>query len=84
MDLLIDFVTNIVEPAFNENDLVNVIQFREEESCSVVMYRLKILKNLNHEFLVLKIGPSVITVSVWVLIIWNAKVTSELLKETFE
>lgn len=84
MDLLIDFVTNIVEPAFNENDLVDVIQFREEESCSVVMYRLKILKNVNHELLVLEIGPSVIAVSVWVLIIWNAKVTSELLKETFE
>ena len=84
MDLLIDFITNIVEPVLNKDDLVDVIQFREEESCFVVVHWLKILKNVNHELLVLEIGPGVITVSVWVLIIWNAKVTSELLKETFE
>jgi hypothetical protein len=84
MNLLIDFITNIVEPVLNENNFVNVIQFREEKRCFVVVDWFQILKNFNHEFLVLEVSPGVVTVSIWVLIIWDAEVPSKLLKETFE
>jgi len=84
MNLLIDFISNIVEPVLYENNLVNVIQFRKEKRCLVIVHWLQILQNFDHELLVLEISPSVITVSIWTLVIWNAEVPPEVLKESFE
>jgi len=84
MNLLIDFITNIIEPMLHKNNLVNIIQLREEKSSFVVMNWFQILKNFNHKLLVLEIGPGVVAVSIWTLNIRNAEVSSKVLEETFE
>lgn len=84
MNLLIDFITDIVEPMLDENDLIDVIQLCEEKLGFIIMNWLQILQDFDHEFLVLEIGPGVIAVSIWALIIGNAEVPSEVLQEAFE
>lgn len=84
MDLFVDFVSDIIEAFFNENDFVYVIQFGEEELPLVVMHWLKILKNLDHEVLVLEIAPRVEAVLVSRILVWNAEIVSEALQETHE
>jgi len=84
MNLLIDFITNIIKPMLHKNDLVNIIQLCEEKSSFIVMNWFQVLKNFNHKLLVLEIGPGVVAVSVWTLNIRNAEVSSKVLEETFE
>tara|TARA_B110000285_G_C15052746_1_gene577891 strand:- start:241 stop:819 length:579 start_codon:yes stop_codon:yes gene_type:complete len=84
VDLLIDFITNVIETVFHENNLINIIKLCEEESRFVVVNRFKLLQNLDHELLVLEIGPSIVTMSMFALVVWNTEVSSKVLKETFK
>ena len=61
MNLLVNFISNVVKPFFNENNLIDVVKFCEKQFTLIVENWLKILKNLNHKVLVFKVFPRVET-----------------------
>ena len=84
MALLIDFITDVIEPILNKNDLVNIIKLGEEDGCFVILDWLQMLKDFDHEFLVLEICPGVVAMSVGALVVGDAEVSSEVLQEAFK
>jgi hypothetical protein len=82
MNLLVDFVSNIIKSLFNENDLIYIIKLCEKELTLIVMYWFKILENLDHKVLVFKVAPRVEAVPLSTVLIRNAEIMSEALQES--
>ena len=84
MNLFVDFIPDIIKTISNKDNFIYIIKLSEEECTLAVLNWFQILKNLNHEVLVLKVAPWVETMSLSWVLVWNAEVVSEVLQESAE
>ena len=83
-NFLVDLIASVVQASLNEDDFVNVIQLVENCGSSWVVNWFKLLKNSDHEVLVVKVLPGVECILVRALSISESEVISETLQEVLE
>ena len=64
VNLLIDFVTDVILAFFDENNFIDIIKFLEQELIRKIQHWFKSLQNINHEILEFKVTPCVKAVSI--------------------
>ena len=84
LNFLVHFVADVVEAIFDENNFVNIVKLCKDYVLRSKPNRVKLLQELDHKVLILKIVPRVETVLVGTCKVRNTKVSSKLLQETNE
>jgi hypothetical protein len=84
INLLVHLVADIVLTFLDEDDLVNVVQLRENKEVLLDLDWIQMLQELNHKVLILDIGPGVETVFILATQVGDAEVLSKVLQEPKE
>jgi len=81
LNLFVDFVADVVEPIFDENDFVDVVKLREDNRVGLQVDGVQELQKHNHEILILKVLPGVKAELIPAALVLDTEVLHELLQE---
>jgi hypothetical protein len=65
--LLVDFVSNVALSSLDKDNFVDLIQFLEQDSSSILLSWLQVLEELEHEESIFLVAPVIVIMVPWVL-----------------